>query len=55
MNGFEGSEEDFKQLFNAYISSHGVVFASYSEFPETGIASKLYFDLEKKILYYWEN
>lgn len=31
------------------------MFATYSEFPETGINSKLYFDLEEKILYYWEN
>lgn len=55
MNGFEGTEEDFKQLFSAYVGSRSIMFAKYSDFPETGIDSKLYFDLEEKILYYWEN
>ena len=54
-NGFEGTEEDFKQLFTSYVGQRSIMFATYSEFPETGIASKLYFDLEEKILYYWEN
>lgn len=54
-NGFEGTEEDFKQLFTSYVGPRSIMFTTYSEFPETGIASKLYFDLEEKILYYWEN
>ena len=47
--------EDFKQLFTSYVGPRSIMFATYSEFPETGISSKLYFDLEEKILYYWEN
>ena len=31
------------------------MFATYATFPEVGIDSKLYFDLEEKILYYWDN
>ena len=31
------------------------MFSTYQNFPEEGIASKLYFDLEEKILYYWDN
>ena len=54
-NGFDGTEEDFKQLFTSYVGPRSIMFANYSEFPETGISSKLYFDLEEKILYYWEN
>jgi hypothetical protein len=29
------------------------MFATYEAFPETGIQDKLYFDLNTKILYYW--
>jgi len=29
------------------------MFATYGAFPERGITDKLYFDLETKILYYW--
>ena len=54
-NGFEGTEEDFKQLFASYVGTRSIMFATYSKFPETGITSKLYFDLEEKILYYWDN
>ena len=54
-NGFDGTEEDFKQLFTSYVGPRSIMFATYSEFPETGTSSKLYFDLEEKILYYWEN
>ena len=55
MNGFNGTEEDFKELFTSYVGARSIMFAKYSDFPEVGTDSKLYFDLEEKILYYWDN
>jgi len=55
MNGFEGTEEDFKDLFTSFVGARSIMFATYEAFPETGIAEKLYFDLNTKILYYWDN
>jgi len=54
-SGFEGDMDDFKNLFTSYVGTRSIMFAKYSDFPEEGIASKLYFDLEEKILYYWDN
>lgn len=31
------------------------MFDDYANFPETGSADMLYFDLQEKILYYWDN
>lgn len=52
-NGFDGTEEDFKELFKGYVGPRSIMFATYGAFPERGITDKLYFDLETKILYYW--
>lgn len=54
-NGFIGTLDDFKALFTSYVGPRSIMFAKYTDFPEEGIASKLYFDLEEKILYYWDN
>ena len=54
-NGFNGTEKDFRDLFKGFIGARSIMFASYSAFPEIGITDKLYFDLEEKILYYWDN
>lgn len=54
-NGFEGTMDEFKTLFTSYVGTRSIMFATYAAFPEEGIASKLYFDLEEKILYYWDN
>ena len=51
---FEGTEDDFKNLFSTYVGARSIMFARFSDFPEEGIAEKLYFDLEEKVLYYWE-
>jgi hypothetical protein len=53
-SGFDGTEEDFKELFKGYVGPRSIMFATYSAFPDTGITDKLYFDLETKILYYWD-
>lgn len=54
-SGFIGTEEDFKNLFRDFVGPRSIMFATYSDFPETGILNKLYFDLEEKVLYYWDN
>lgn len=32
---------------------NNIIFARFENFPETGEQEKLYFDLDDKILYYW--
>ena len=54
-SGFEGTEAEFKELFAAFVGPRSIMFALYSDFPEVGIENKLYFDLEEKILYYWDD
>lgn len=48
MNGFNGTEEDFKELFTSYVGSRSITFATYANFPEEGITSKLYLTQKKK-------
>lgn len=52
--GFEGTEDDFKQLFAGFVGARSILFATFDKFPDEGITEKLYFDLEEKILYYWD-
>ena len=54
VNGFIGTEKDFLDRFVNYVSDKQIIFENYSEFPQYGSSSKQYFDLEEKILYYWE-
>ena len=55
MHGFVGSEEDFYNGFINYVSDREIIFDDYNNFPENGSTQLLYFDLQEKILYYWEN
>ena len=36
MNGFNGTEEDFKELFTSYVVARSIMFEKYSDFPEVG-------------------
>lgn len=54
-HGFDGTIEDFNMLFTSYVGPRSIMFATYEQFPDTGIQDKLYFDLNEKILYYWDN
>lgn len=54
MNGFNGSEEDFHDIFSSFLGQYNVIFSTFNNFPEIGLEDKLYFDLEEKILYYWD-
>jgi hypothetical protein len=47
--------DEFKTLFTSYVGTRSIMFARYADFPAEGTTSKLYFDLEEKVLYYWDN
>jgi len=55
INGFVGTEKEFLNRFVNYVSDKQIIFDTYNNFPEYGSINKLYFDLDEKILYYWEN
>lgn len=52
--GFTGTISEFKTHFATFSGRRSILFANYNEFPEEGEQEKLYFDLEEKILYYWD-
>lgn len=55
INGFVGTEKEFLDRFVNYVSDKQIIFEKYINFPQYGSSNKLYFDLDEKILYYWEN
>lgn len=54
-SGFIGTESDFKNHFGAYLQNKEIIFDAFESFPDVGENNKLYFDLDEKILYYWDN
>lgn len=57
MSGYTGTREEFHRYFGSYLEMNKweILFETYDNFPETGEIEKLYFDLDEKILYYWDN
>lgn len=55
INGFIGTESEFLDRFVNYVSDKQIVFETFTNFPQYGSLSKLYFDTNEKILYYWDN
>lgn len=53
-SGFSGTEKDFEESFGTFLQNKQIVYANYIDFPVIGELDKLYFDLEEKILYYWD-
>lgn len=53
--GFEGTLDEFNTLFASFVGARSIIFVHTNEFPEEGATDKLYFDLDEKILYYWDN
>lgn len=55
-SGYSGSREDFYAHFGSYLEHNRqeIVFDVFSNFPAIGAQNMLYFDLNKKILYYWD-
>ena len=54
-SGFTGTEEDFSQKFGSFLENKNIIFMNFIDFPEVGEINKLYFALDEKILYYWDN
>ena len=55
INGYVGTEKEFLDRFVNYVSDKQIIFETFNNFPQYGSLSKLYFDTEEKILYYWDN
>ena len=56
-SGYTGTLNEFKQYFGLYLehNKQEIVFDIYSNFPQEGKQDLLYFDLQNKILYHWNN
>ena len=56
-SGYHGTREKFHRYFGSYLESNDweILFETYDNFPQVGREDKLYFDLDEKILYYWDN
>ena len=56
-SGYTGTREEFHRYFGAYLERNRqeILFEDYDNFPQVGSSEMLYFDLQEKILYYWDN
>ena len=56
-SGFTGTLQEFSTYFGYYLENNKkeIVFDSFANFPEIGVYNMLYFDLDERILYYWDN
>ena len=56
-SGYKGSREEFYKYFGSYLESNRqeIMFETFDKFPAVGTQDMLYFDLNEKILYYWDN
>lgn len=55
-SGYLGTREEFHKYFGSYLQSNHweILFETYDNFPQEGRQDQLYFDLDEKILYYWD-
>lgn len=55
-SGYTGTREEFHKYFGTYLEQNRqeILFEHFENFPEQGSAEMLYFDLDAKILYYWD-
>lgn len=53
--GYNGSIENFNSNFGKLLEEKTLEYSNKSDFPSEGEIFKLYFDMEEKILYYWDN
>ena len=56
-SGYNGTREEFHRYFGSYLQNNDweILFETYDNFPQVGRKDKLYFDLDERILYYWNN
>ena len=55
-SGYTGTREEFHRYFGTYLERNRqeILFEEYNNFPQVGSSEMLYFDLNEKILYYWD-
>lgn len=55
-SGYTGTREEFHRYFGTYLENNRqeILFEEYNNFPQVGTSDMLYFDLNDKILYYWD-
>ena len=56
-SGYKGTREEFYKYFGTYLETNRqeILFETFDNFPSIGTEDMLYFDLNEKILYYWDN
>lgn len=56
-SGYKGTRVEFYANFGSYLEKNRqeIVFDTFDNFPNPGVQDMLYFDLNEKILYYWDN
>lgn len=56
-SGYKGTREEFYKYFGTYLETNRqeILFETFDNFPSVGTEDVLYFDLNEKILYYWDN
>ena len=56
-SGYKGTREEFYKYFGTYLETNRqeILFETFDNFPSVGTEDMLYFDLNEKILYYWDN
>lgn len=54
-SGYPHDETTFINTFGAFVNNYQIIYTTFDNFPEQGEQNKLYFDLDEKILYYWDN
>ena len=54
-SGYKGTREEFYKYFGSYLETNRqeIMFDEYNNFPTIGEQDMLYFDLNEKVLYYW--
>ena len=55
-SGYHGPREEFHKYFGSYIEHNKweIMFDTFANFPLPGDRDKLYFDLDERILYYFD-
>lgn len=55
-SGYKGTREEFYKYFGTYLETNRqeILFETFDNFPSVGTQDMLYFDLNEKILYYWD-
>lgn len=54
-SGFNETEADFYEKFGSFLQNKNTIFMNFIDFPDIGENNKLYFALDEKVLYYWDN